>query len=755
MDEDPERAWFEDILSSEVLNASSGLAHRLPITYCGKVRLKVNGGADTSRGVRSEPFAQLFRNNLAASCDKYPLFFLAIGSILAVYEYDIVAGQPQSCPSLKIDLKPSQTTDAMIQGANWEDDPHGTNFIKVGLLSEDEPVVATASDNGKVHIWIVSDLFDTIQAMKHDNKDPSQRQVLLVETDPAVKPLVSFQMDSSAWGIDFEPRQQLVAISDNTHKVTVYVLKGYLKTRDVRDIQRVIMPTMKHNIPDVQFVIPDGENERLNRFLWNENVNFHPEGRFHLACISILGQVHFIEGYYGTFLDRHRARLAGSLSQRPYWNREVDETVETSIFRDAFDHDIFEESDSGSGSSDELLPRQDTINVRSLLLSAMNELAEDATGIDVTVAEIDRREQEEMSDDDSEDDVLQPALAAESRYADEETQQEEDEPMEQSINYSISNTPVTMPPSTMTRDRVLTRHNAHFVGIYIYKKQIGQFGWTINAVRAKDFKQVDSLRHLNLKPSACTDEAKYLRFLGKRSRRLRADHEFFRKECWYRSKYGVPDYSLYPASRFESFEIPCAYLWGAPPSSGIAESLELLTADARSSQSVKEAEAVLSSSDSKHNMHKEMYCMFGDQFFVTTSQHGIHLNRVNDYSNNAYNTNIFNFSGQFRFQGELNRLSIVQVVPQLSLVIAVSQAHIVGFFRMVKYRDLYTLRQERLIPVRSSQQFEQQIIVGAAVTSLQSQHGEFKLHLLYNDRTLITLDLRETIEKTDIFEDII
>ncbi|GEQ66909.1 hypothetical protein JCM33374_g572 [Metschnikowia sp. JCM 33374] len=97
-----------------------------------------------------------------------------------------------------------------------------------------------------------------------------------------------------------------------------------------------------------------------------------------------------------------------------------------------------------------------------------------------------------------------------------------------------------------------------------------------------------------------------------------------------------------------------------------------------------------------------------------------------------------------------NRISITDLIPELSAFIAVTQSGLVTIMRLCEYRGVYGMRQEHLFPNAqqpTSREGEFRTIIGMTVRSMspvKDQH-RFFLYLIYSDGFTMTFQLKSHI----------
>jgi CRT10 len=247
-----------------------------------KSSLKLEFVGSTQLGVPELP---AFRNNVAVYSEVYDYLVVAERCHLLLFTSNPVSRLLNPQPQLVIDTRPPVTTPEMRAGANWPMDPHGINSLNVFGLSDGIEILVACCDDGRVLLWNTKSLFEQME------KSPGDQ---IIRT-----PALVFQLRKSAWGVDLEGEKKLLAVSDNTHRVTIFFLGDYFTSGGRGDVPPPMeSPKLEHNIPDVKFV-------RCS--------DCDPE-TFYLSCISISGQVSMWEFYFGDKLKKHQEQRAATTS---------------------------------------------------------------------------------------------------------------------------------------------------------------------------------------------------------------------------------------------------------------------------------------------------------------------------------------------------------------------------------------------------------------------------------------------------------
>ncbi|ODQ66366.1 hypothetical protein NADFUDRAFT_82206 [Nadsonia fulvescens var. elongata DSM 6958] len=681
------------------------------------------------------------RNNLTTSSNDYNMVFVAVHSEIRIFDINSTTGSLNPLPKLRFETKPSILEPSMTRGANWPSDPHGINFLKLGRLGDQE-VLASASDNGRVLLWLVRELMIRINQVESQSINTGALPFHLTELIQ-VPPKLIIKQTQSAWGIDFHNQLQLLAISDNTHHVYVYLLDNYMnkiKNNDYseyriedssvifepKDRNPIISPQMTHNIPDVSF-ISDSEYERVKQ-------------AFFISCISIMGEVSLWEYYYTTDPDDETIRIEvnsvyGNNNHRIHSDRHNhyprDHNNEPIDSVPSFFMDPSMLVASGSSNlSDAFDPTR--LDPQGLADGDESFTSEDipsfASGIEIP-PQTERAVANSNTDDTDDNDS----------YIDEEQD-------------SSNNSAFDGNSDDDTRNNRNYHHNEYLAdmdGIWRYCFNIGQRGWSINYVNASDFKEVNSLYEVT--GNKWYDEDSHFGQMERDTARLLELDKAHPNSSNSSSKpYTIPKVTTLKSSevitnpnantsalkqkleiqrisedcmnRFSYFEILSLPI--QPRASVLASFsneqhyllpicrkrkekkqrfIHRLKAQIIPKQRLLSSEIPLTAAE-RHNLEKkvkrmELAGVLNDKFVVLTTKKSLYLCRANDLYCNGACSNVFSWEYQFGTETVyFDILSITEVIPELSAVVVASHIGSVALYRMVKYRGIYSLRQEYRFP---------------------------------------------------------
>ena len=99
--------------------------------------------------------------------------------------------------------------------------PHAANHVKVGDLGNEELLVCTC-DDGDVIAFTTRSLLHELEILEATQLEAKQRGVESLEFISTVRPFFHCNVRESAWGIAIHKEARLIAISANTHIITVF-----------------------------------------------------------------------------------------------------------------------------------------------------------------------------------------------------------------------------------------------------------------------------------------------------------------------------------------------------------------------------------------------------------------------------------------------------------------------------------------------------------------------------------------------------
>ncbi|KAK9326305.1 CRT10-domain-containing protein [Lipomyces orientalis] len=166
---------------------------------------------------------ETWRVNLL-SISRYGFLFIADGEKIKVFRIASPA-RPELVLFTQIaPPKPNPPTISQILGANNPMNLFSINALKIGTLGGEEHLVIL-TDAGQAIVYSTSSIL-----RHHDEENAGD-----IAKD--TMPVFVLQVERSAWGVDLYDRERLVAVSDNSHTITVFKL-GFSDKWDPREDQR-------------------------------------------------------------------------------------------------------------------------------------------------------------------------------------------------------------------------------------------------------------------------------------------------------------------------------------------------------------------------------------------------------------------------------------------------------------------------------------------------------------------------------------
>ncbi|CAG8550866.1 20230_t:CDS:10 [Gigaspora rosea] len=168
------------------------------------------------------------RMNLTAVSNKFKdIFFVAIYDSIFAYRLNSYHDEDDT------PKKPFKKLNRPIDSTSHDDEEqHIINAIKVGEIGYEE-VLVSVDESGDIHVWYTSNL----------EKDP-----------------LHFKNDESTWSIALNGPRRLLAVSANSHEITIfnlqYGLQKLAKFSDSQDMSckpKYSLRGHRHNIPNISF----------------------------------------------------------------------------------------------------------------------------------------------------------------------------------------------------------------------------------------------------------------------------------------------------------------------------------------------------------------------------------------------------------------------------------------------------------------------------------------------------------------------
>jgi hypothetical protein len=140
---------------------------------------------------------------------RHNIYFVAANDKILIHQPEYPDQKFSSTPKLTLRLPISSPN--LRPGIDY-DNPHSITRILVGFLGDDEVLLATC-DDGDVLGYRVEELQRCLDALE-DSSDED-------DSDFEVRVFLHMNVGSSAWGLAIHREARMIAISANTHKITV------------------------------------------------------------------------------------------------------------------------------------------------------------------------------------------------------------------------------------------------------------------------------------------------------------------------------------------------------------------------------------------------------------------------------------------------------------------------------------------------------------------------------------------------------
>ncbi|CAG8582598.1 1546_t:CDS:2, partial [Scutellospora calospora] len=171
------------------------------------------------------------RMNLTAVSNKFKdIFFVAIYDSIFVYRLSPYHNEDDTDDTSK---KPFRKLNRPVDSISHDDEgQHVINAIKVGDIGYEE-VLVSVDESGDIHVWYTSNL----------DRNP-----------------LYFRNDESTWGIALHGPRRLLAVSANSHEITIFNLQYGLQpsvkfpnSKDMSCKPKYSLRGHRHNIPNISF----------------------------------------------------------------------------------------------------------------------------------------------------------------------------------------------------------------------------------------------------------------------------------------------------------------------------------------------------------------------------------------------------------------------------------------------------------------------------------------------------------------------
>ncbi|KAF5107911.1 hypothetical protein DV454_005187 [Geotrichum candidum] len=225
----------------------------------------------------------IFINNVSATSGN--VTFLGDHDFIRVLKLDQPSGIVESKSIFKIYpilTAPNETSMQII------------NHLTIGRMNNKEWLV-TAHDYGRIMVFDVERLLAAVE--KYADRPNKETEEIKFYT----KPDLVFEVEASAWAISIHERLNLLAVSCNSGRVTVFDLTDVIVNQG-DSVGVYPSPFLRHNIPEIQFIDPAEEDVEKG---------FYRDDAFYLYAVSIEGDVVLWEFFTGKRLERFLNRIEG------------------------------------------------------------------------------------------------------------------------------------------------------------------------------------------------------------------------------------------------------------------------------------------------------------------------------------------------------------------------------------------------------------------------------------------------------------
>ncbi|KAK9480491.1 CRT10-domain-containing protein [Lipomyces japonicus] len=240
------------------IHTSTASIHSMPSLQLSQTRVMVDVESIGRQRISIQN-AETWRNNLAG-ISRQRLMFIADGQNIKIYQTVSINRPELRYLAQIIPPIPSPPTTAQLLGANNPLNVGSINQLKVGTIGGEE-FVAVLTDAGQAIVY-------SIAAIMFD-----YQRTGIVDTFKLAKPDYIFQVEQSAWGIDFHDEEKLIAISDNSRSISIFKIgfteKHYCTSTETfysQEFKRVIVNAHDNNIPCISFTeLPYSSKKQAER----------------------------------------------------------------------------------------------------------------------------------------------------------------------------------------------------------------------------------------------------------------------------------------------------------------------------------------------------------------------------------------------------------------------------------------------------------------------------------------------------------
>lgn len=223
----------------------------------------------------------IFINNVSATSGN--VTFLGDHDFIRVLKLDQPSGIVESKSILKI---------YPILSAPNETSMQVINHLTIGRMNNKEWLI-TVHDYGRIMVFDVERLLVAVD--KYAARPNKEIEDIKYHT----KPDLIFDVEASAWAISIHERLNLLAVSCNSGRVTVFDLTDVIVHKG-DTVGVYTSPFLRHNIPEIQFIDPAEEDIEKG---------FYRDNAFYLYAVSIEGDVVLWEFFTGQRLELFSSQI--------------------------------------------------------------------------------------------------------------------------------------------------------------------------------------------------------------------------------------------------------------------------------------------------------------------------------------------------------------------------------------------------------------------------------------------------------------
>lgn len=198
----------------------SCLYSQLTLFYCLRIYsfrlvLRIWANHLQSHGAEPPPSPKWWRCELTALSHCFNLYFIAYNDTIHVYQPSFPRQELANKPDL---ILHPPVSSPMLEPAIDLADPHSITRLHVDYLGREEILLVTC-DDGDVIGYRVPEIYRVVESRRDSMYDESNPDL-----EDRVRIFLHQNVGASAWGLAVHREARLIAISANTHQVTVLAL---------------------------------------------------------------------------------------------------------------------------------------------------------------------------------------------------------------------------------------------------------------------------------------------------------------------------------------------------------------------------------------------------------------------------------------------------------------------------------------------------------------------------------------------------